>query len=273
MSDGDGADDDDVTTWHHGLMARWWANFNVDGPEIEFFRRYVADGEPALDVACGTGRLLVPWLVEGLDVDGVDASADMIAACRDAARRAGCDPSLFVQPVHRLDLPRRYGTIVMCGGFGLGGSREQDREGLRRMFDHLRPGGQLILDYDVEDTDTYWSQAPSRDAAPATPPAPDQRRLGDDGFTYALAHRILAVDPAARSMVHEMDVWQWRDGDLIGHETHRLVLNGWRPSEIVAALGEVGFDDVSVVGGYHGGEPSGDERFLVFAARRSAATG
>jgi hypothetical protein len=22
-------------TWHYGLVARWWAEFNTDGPEIE----------------------------------------------------------------------------------------------------------------------------------------------------------------------------------------------------------------------------------------------
>ena len=62
-----------VTTWHHGLVASWWANFNLDGPEIEFFRGYVA-AQPGLDLACGTGRLLVPWVAGGLDVDGVDAA-------------------------------------------------------------------------------------------------------------------------------------------------------------------------------------------------------
>src|SRR5690242_3659437 len=37
-------------TWHHGLVAKWWSEFNVDGPEIEYFRRFVEQGEPALDV-------------------------------------------------------------------------------------------------------------------------------------------------------------------------------------------------------------------------------
>ena len=92
-----------TTTWHHGLIARWWANFNLDGPEIAFFKSYVADGQPALDV--GSGRLLVPWVADGLDVDDVDASVDMIEACRAAARSAGCEPDLYVQPTDRLDLP------------------------------------------------------------------------------------------------------------------------------------------------------------------------
>ncbi len=68
----DGADK--VVTWHHGLMAHWWANFNTDGPEIEYFGSFVRAGQPGLDAACGTGRLLVPWVAEGLDIDGVDAS-------------------------------------------------------------------------------------------------------------------------------------------------------------------------------------------------------
>ena len=71
MNDDDGrrstATTTTATTWHHGLIARWWANFNLDGPEIAFFRTYVASGQPALDVECGSGRLLVPWSVERVD--------------------------------------------------------------------------------------------------------------------------------------------------------------------------------------------------------------
>ena len=114
-------EDDDVVTWHHGLVARWWANFNVAGPEIQFFRPFVEAGQPALDVACGAGRLLVPWVESSLDVDGVDASADMVAACRDEARKVGRNPGLHVQPVHRLDLARHDGAIVMCGALGSAG--------------------------------------------------------------------------------------------------------------------------------------------------------
>ena len=160
MADGEAPDAPDVVTWHHGLIARWWANFNLDGPEIDFFRSYIAAGQPALDVACGSGRLLVPWVADGLDVDGVDASADMISACRDAARAAGRTPALYVQPTHRLDLPRRDGAIVMCGALGLGVTREQELEGLRRVRAHLRPGGVLAVDYQVGEFDAErWDAA------------------------------------------------------------------------------------------------------------------
>lgn len=266
MSDDGGCGSTVVRTWHHGLIARWWANFNLDGPEIAFFRSYVEPGQPALDVGCGTGRLLVPWVAEGLDVDGVDASADMIEACRVAARTAGCHPALYVQPTHLLDLPRRYRTIICCGAFGLGGSRADDTEGLRRIRTHLRPGGVLALDYEVGEFDhdrwRRWRPRPPDE----TPPPSEARRLGPDGFVYALRHRITGVDVAERSVTRELQAWQWQGDELVAHETHTLVANVYSSNEIVTLLASVGFTDVRVLGGYHGGAPTELDGFHVFVA-------
>ena len=46
-------------TWHHGLVADWWAEFNIGGPEVDYFGAFVAAGQPALDAGCGSGRLLL----------------------------------------------------------------------------------------------------------------------------------------------------------------------------------------------------------------------
>lgn len=131
-------------TWHYGLIAQYWAQFNDDfrPHEIPYFRRFIEDdGQPALDVGCGTGRLLIPYLRSGLDVDGCDVSPDMIALCREKAAREGLSPQLHVQPMHDLDMPRRYRTIYVCGAFGLGSTRDQDTEALRRFREHLDPVG------------------------------------------------------------------------------------------------------------------------------------
>ena len=171
----------DASTWHYGVVARWWAEFNTDGPEIAYFRQFVEAGQPALDVACGTGRLLLPYLRDGLDVDGCDVSPDMLAHCREAAEREGLSPNLYAQAMHELDLPRRYRTIYVCGGFGLGSTREQDVEALRRLHDHLEPGGLLVLDNEVPYADAalwqYWLKE-KRDGAAATAPGagPSERR-------------------------------------------------------------------------------------------------
>ena len=113
--------DDAAATWHHGLVARWWAEFNLETPELGFFQPLVEAGQPALDLGCGAGRLLAPLLEAGLDVDGCDGSADMVERCRQRLQRDGLATSLHVQAMHELVLPRRYRTILVCGSFGLGG--------------------------------------------------------------------------------------------------------------------------------------------------------
>src|SRR6478672_2100198 len=119
-------------TWHHGLMARWWAEFVPPEPaELDYFRATVRKfGAPALDLGCGAGRILIPMLADGFDVDGSDVSADMIAQARALAEKKGFSPGLSVEPMHELNLARKYLTIYMCGSWGIDGRRGHDREAL-----------------------------------------------------------------------------------------------------------------------------------------------
>ncbi len=135
-------------TWHHGLVARWWAEFNHGGEDIDVFRSFIENsGTPVLDAGCGTGRLLLPFLREEIDIDGTDASVDMLEWCRHRAELEQLGANLYPQAMHELDLPRKYRTIIVCGSFGLGGTRDQDLEGLRRLHSHLEPGGRLYMDH------------------------------------------------------------------------------------------------------------------------------
>ncbi|HET6845541.1 MAG TPA: class I SAM-dependent methyltransferase, partial [Anaerolineales bacterium] len=131
-------------TWHHGLVARWWSEFNTGGPEIDYCRAFVeTGGGPSLDAACGTGRLLIPYLRAGLDVDGCDISEDMLALCRANSAVHGLNPQLYRQALHELNLPRTYATVIVCGSFGLGGERAQDQQALSVIHHHLKPRGKL----------------------------------------------------------------------------------------------------------------------------------
>ena len=219
-------------TWHYGVVARWWAEFNRDGPEIDYFRRFVEAGQPALDVACGTGRLLLPYLRAGLDVDGCDISPDMLALCREAAAREGLSPNLYAQAMHELDLPRRYRTVFVCGGFGLGSTREQDLEALRRLHGHLEPGGVLVLDNEVPYADAarwpYWPKE-GRAELPEPRREPRAAAAGSDGAEYALCARVVGFDPLAQRLSWEMRAFMWRDGELVAEEEHHLTTTALLP--------------------------------------------
>jgi SAM-dependent methyltransferase len=78
----------DPKRWHYSLMAERWAEFLNETPELEFFDRAAAKyDEPVLDLACGAGRLLVPLLRSGIDVDGYDFCQDMLDQCKRIAFR------------------------------------------------------------------------------------------------------------------------------------------------------------------------------------------
>ena len=108
-------------------------------------------------------------------MDGCDVSGDMLAYCRQTAEREGLSPRLYRQALHQLDLPRRYQTIVACGVFGIGVSRQQDFMTLQQFYRHLLPGGMLILDWEPAYADARLWPLWRKDAR-ATCPNPGRKR-------------------------------------------------------------------------------------------------
>ena len=258
-------------TWHYGLVAEWWSEFNVDGLEIDYFGRFVEQGQPALDAGCGTGRLLVPWLRAGYDVDGCDASADMVARCRERAADGGLVPTLWVQALHQLDPPRSYETIVACGVFGLGSTRSQDREALRRFHDCLNPGGTLLLDNELPYANAHrwpsWTKE-GRAQLPEPWPPPGERVRAADGSERALRARALSLDPLDQTLVLEIQADKWVDGVSVASETHTLSMRMYFHAELVLMLEAAGFTVAEVEADHRAEPPTAASDFLVYIATR-----
>jgi SAM-dependent methyltransferase len=269
------ADHEPTGTWHYGLIARWWAEFNeADADEVAYLvaaiRRY---GEPALDLGCGNGRILLPLLEACLDVDGVDVSQDMVDLARGAAEAAGFNPVLVAQSKQDLDLERRYRTIFMVGVFEIGGNRAWDRESLRRAFDHLEPGGTLLINHELPysglDADRWSRWLPTRSITfpQAWPEAGDRRRLAD-GDEIELVARRISFDPLAQHETLEMRATLWHDGAVVRKETSRLHESLYFAQEIVALLEAAGFVGIEIESGYTGGPAKPDDPVVTFVAHR-----
>jgi ubiquinone/menaquinone biosynthesis C-methylase UbiE len=141
---------------YRGMMVEYWDLLRGDTSKWSsrpYFLTIIREsGEPALDVACGTGRLLLDYMQEGIEIDGVDISPEMIAKARENADQLGLKPNLYVQAMQKLALPRRYQTIIVPSSSFLHLTDVSDiREALKRFYEHLNPGGILAMSLRVMD--------------------------------------------------------------------------------------------------------------------------
>jgi cyclopropane fatty-acyl-phospholipid synthase-like methyltransferase len=259
-----------VTTWHYGLIARWWAEFNHGGDDIDFFRRQVEkSGDPVLDAGCGTGRVLRPLLEAGFRVDGADASAEMLDWCAKDLAAHGLRAHLTAQPMHHLDLETRYRTIIVCGAFGLGGTPANDLEGLRRLHDHLQTDGVLVLDHHLPNFDKRgWQAWVDPPDLPGSWPERGDRRVAKDGSELEIKTRQVAFDPLEQTTTLEIRASQFRNDELIARDEHQILINLYLKNEVALMLRSAGFEDIDITT-LTGAPPKPwhDER-IVFIARK-----
>lgn len=259
--------------WHYGLVAQDWAEFETDsGQEGGYYRRLIeTSGQPALDLGCGSGRLLVPYLHAGLDVDGCDFSQEMLGHCEERARREGLSPRLYAQAMHALDLPRRYQTIFACGVVGLGGERRLTMQGMRRCYEHLRSGGTFAFNMSPRwnDPPAYLSRLPERRRAlPEAWRASTERKRLADGAELEIAVRTVSVDPLNESQTRQLRARLWRDGELLEEQVHTQRYEEYGTHELLLMLEHAGFRDVRIVGDFSDEPATADHTELIFIARR-----
>lgn len=133
--------------FYTGLVAELYAplkSVRTDpAPYAALVRRY---GEPALELGCGDGEPLLDLRRQGLDVEGVDSSADMLDRCRAAAADAGLEVVLHHQRMEALDLPRRYRTVFLAGPtFTLLPDDDTASAALRAIRRHLTDDGGAVV--------------------------------------------------------------------------------------------------------------------------------
>lgn len=249
---------------YSGIIAEYWDLLRGDTSQWSsrpYFLKIIQEGgQPALDVACGTGRLLLDYMAEGIEIDGVDISADMITVCREKAERAGLEPNLYVQAMQQLDLPRLYRTIIVPSSSFLHLTDIDDaRKALLRFYVHLMPGGLLAMSMKIFEPDPSaeeWEMVEE-----ATRPS--------DGVTIRRWFRCSYDVP--NRLQHTEDRYETiKNGKVVQTETFSAspFLTWYTTSQASDLLEEAGFVDVQAHSDFTF-EPATDEdtSFIVLARR------
>jgi SAM-dependent methyltransferase len=115
---------------------------------LEFYTRLACEARgPVLDICCGTGRILLPCLAEGIDIEGLDLFESMLKRLRAKAARRGLSPRLHQADMSEFALDRRFALVVIpFNAFIHNMTQEAQLRCLRRCREHLLPGGLLAFD-------------------------------------------------------------------------------------------------------------------------------
>ncbi|MCI0620921.1 MAG: class I SAM-dependent methyltransferase [Acidobacteria bacterium] len=100
-----------------------------------------------LDIGCGTGRVLLPCMQAGADVDGLDLSEAMLNTLRRKAAALHLAPRLHRADMSEFRLPRRYALIMITfNAFIHNLTQEAQIRCLELCRQHLTPDGVLAFD-------------------------------------------------------------------------------------------------------------------------------
>jgi len=102
-----------------------------------------------LELACGTGRLLLPLAAAGSRITGIDLSPTMLALAREKSKAAGLSRRIRLvhQDMRTVDLGRRFDLVVIALNSLMHLTEQAAQlETLQNAARHLAPRGRLVVD-------------------------------------------------------------------------------------------------------------------------------
>jgi SAM-dependent methyltransferase len=252
-----------VGEFYTGFVAE---HYDLLVPEDEtrtyaLFRSFVEDhGQPALELACGTGRPLLDFAAAGLDVEGLDSSPDMLARCRAKAAALGLGVRLHQQRMESFTIDRAFRTIYCTSSsFMLLPDDDAAARALAAVHRHLEPGGRFVAALHLPGDFADGSRSQWRVAREARRP--------EDGATIRCLSQPLEVSAEKRTY-ETLLRYQSIAGDTLAHEEDRVFLLHWHTQEQFAKLlVSAGFVDVQALRGNGKASEPSDRLFTFVAAR------
>ena len=256
--------------WSDARLAQLYDVFAFDGDLPLYLDLARRQGARVLEVACGSGRVLVPLVRAGLDVVGVDISPHMLALARaklDAARLPGsaeliqADMRTFRLEQRDFDL-----AIVPVKSFAYLTEASDQLRCLESIHAHLRPGGLLALD--------LMHPLPEWTAAPRGAMRDDLlQHVADRGFTLSRVESVVSTDLANQIRVIR-SIYETVDdtGKVLDKRFVEWPYRWVHRFEAEHLLHRAGFTVEAVYGGYHREPFTSDSAAMVFLASKASKT-
>ncbi len=242
---------DSPGTLHHDPYAEIAEFYDLEHAsftdDIECFLNFViATGDPVLELACGTGRLLVPIAEAGYRITGVDRSSAMVRRAAAAVEAAGVSERVQLHVGDMTEAAAAPGgpfgiVIIALNGLLHAPDLATQRQILEAARAALDPRGQLLLDV-FHPTPEALRALDHTVVHEGTWHLPNGERV--DKFS---ARRL----SPARQLMHT-DVWYDRTGT--GGQVRRIAtsfpMRYLHPGELELLLEAAGFAEWQFYGSY-----------------------
>jgi trans-aconitate methyltransferase len=207
------------SNFYTGLVAELYAALRSSDPDVDVCARFVErTGQPALELGCGDGDPLLELRRRGLDVEGLDSSADMVERCRQRAAAAGLDVVVHHASMEEMDLGKQFRSIFLAGAtFNLIPDDDTAGRALERIRTHLEPDGAAMIPLFV----------PS--VVPADAVLPSAEQMSDDGVLIRFAARSVERFDDRRLQVARLR-YERQLGDHVETVDRDWVLHWYTPS-------------------------------------------
>jgi ubiquinone/menaquinone biosynthesis C-methylase UbiE len=219
-------------------------------------------GGPLLELACGSGRLLLPLARAGYHITGVDSSARMLELAREAleAEELTSQCTLVQQDMGALQLGQKFHlAFIALGSFAHVCTRKEQQQALASIYGQLTAGSTFILDISNADV-RYMENMGGQVLHQGT-------WTMDDG--KLLTH---FVSPASSASTHLLELTHFYDLHRQGEAVRRTVshtrLYLFERSETELLLESAGFVVKEVYGNYDFSPYENDSPRMIFIAEK-----
>ena len=172
--------------------------------DIPFYLDYAREcGGEVLELACGTGRILLPIARAGIKITGLDASGEMLNIARKKIDNAiGNKVTLVKGDMKAFELSKRYSLIFIAfRSFQCLLTKEEQLSCLECVCEHLVDDGTFIIDL----------FAPRHDLLAQVNRSIDLGKFYDEENDEYVTRRAEDKYDLARQTLHEDRFYEWTD--------------------------------------------------------------
>jgi SAM-dependent methyltransferase len=215
-----------------GLCSTFWDLEKPFPPSEEYalYRHYVANASGSiLEPMCGTGRFLIPFVEEGFNVEGFDASPFMLNELRKKCKEKNISPRIWEQFLELMPETKKYELIFIPDtSFAIFTDLSHVKKCLQKIYALLQDKGVFV--FSIQTIHARWGEIGVW----------TQKKYKKPDGDFIVENSLpLPIENSLSTLILRYELMH--KDKIIKTETERYQIRLYHPGEMDALLKEVGF--------------------------------